>query len=113
VWDRSRGRLPFEVVYPRATILSEHTVVVLDRNVAPARRPLVDAFAAFLWSDEAQRIFVRYGFRSVDERWNSGNPAFGAIAEPFGVDAFGGWTRARAEIVDRAWRDDVMKAVRR
>jgi len=112
VWDRSRGRLPFDVVYPRATILSEHTAVVLDRNVAPDRRPLVDAFAAFLWSDEAQRIFVRYGFRSVDERWNAGNTGFGVIAEPFGVEAFGGWKRARAEIVDRLWRDDVLKAVR-
>ena len=111
VWDRSRRRLPFDVVYPRATALSDHTVVVLDRNVAPPRRPLVDAFAAFLWSDEAQRIFVRYGFRSVDEHWNAGNPAFGAIAEPFGAERFGGWPRAKAEIVDRVWRDDVMKAV--
>ncbi len=112
VWDRARGRLPFEVVYPRATVMSEHTVVVLDRNVAPGRRALVAAFTAFLWSGEAQRILVRYGFRSVDDRWNAGNPAFGAVAEPYGVEAFGGWPRARAEIIDRVWRDDVMKAVR-
>ena len=112
VWDRSRGRLPFEVVYPRATVLSEHTLVVLDRNVPAGRRALVDAFTAFLWSGEAQRIFVRYGFRSVDERWNAGTSAFGAIAEPFGVDAFGGWPRAKREIVDRVWRDDVLKAAR-
>jgi ABC-type sulfate transport system substrate-binding protein len=72
----------------------------------------VDAFAAFLWSDEAQRIFVRYGFRSVDEARNAGNAAFGSIAEPFGVDAFGGWVRARREVVDRVWRNDVLRAVR-
>jgi sulfate transport system substrate-binding protein len=113
VWDRSRRVLPFEVVYPRATVLSEHTAVVLDRNVSPGRRALIDAFTAFLWSEEAQRIFVRYGFRSVDDRWNAENRGFGAIADPFGVEAFGGWPRARAEIVDRVWRDDVMKAVRR
>lgn len=111
-WDRSRRKLSFDVVYPRATVLSEHTLVVLDRNVTPARRALVDAFAAFLWSEEAQRIFVRYGFRSVDERWNAGNPFFGTIAEPFGVEAFGGWKKAKAEIVERVWRGDVLKAVR-
>jgi sulfate/thiosulfate transport system substrate-binding protein len=34
-------------------------------------RDLVEAFVAFLWSDEAQRIYVEYGFRSVDEALNS------------------------------------------
>ena len=109
VWDRSRGKLRADVVYPKRTILSEHTLVILDKNVPPARRPLLDAFAAFLWSDEAQRIFVRWGFRSVDDRWNAGNPAFGAIVDPFTIGDFGGWPRAKTEIVDRIWRDGVRR----
>ena len=30
-----------------------------------AKRPVVDAFMQYLWSEEAQRAFVKYHFRSV------------------------------------------------
>ncbi|HWC66072.1 MAG TPA: substrate-binding domain-containing protein [Thermoanaerobaculia bacterium] len=110
---RSAGDAPFEIVYPRATTFAEHTLVVVSRNVPRERRALVEAFAAFLWSDEAQRTFVRYGFRSADGRFDRENPAFGAIAEPFSVADLGGWPRAKADVIDRVWRDDVMKRVGR
>jgi len=113
VFDRSRGKLRADVVYPKRTVLSEHTLVIVDRNVTAARRPLLDAFTAFLWSDEAQRTFVHFGFRSVDDRWNAENPGFGAIVDPFTVADFGGWPRARKEIVDRIWRDGVLREVGR
>ena len=109
VYDQSRGKLKLDVIYPHSTILSEHSVVVLDRNIAPADRTLVDAFVAFLWSEEGQRIFVDYGFRSVDERLNSGNANFGSIDDPFMIDAFGGWNRAKREIVDAVWKNRVLK----
>ena len=108
--DRARGRLKAEVVYPKRTILSEHTLVVVDRNVRPAARPAVMALANFLWSDEAQKLFVRNGFRSVDERWND-DPAFGTIEQPFSVADFGGWTRAKREIVDGIWKNRVLKTI--
>ena len=53
--------------------------MVVDRNIAPADRALVGALVQFLWSEPAQRLFVRRGFRSVDERLNAANPAFGRI----------------------------------
>ena len=102
----------FEIVYPHSTILSEHTLVVIDRNVSPRRRALVDRFARFLWSEKAQRIFVRFGFRSVVERWND-NPGFGAIADPFRIEDLGGWSRARREILDREWKNGVLRESRR
>ncbi len=109
IYDRRRGRLAADIVYPRRTILSEHTLVVIDRNIRPAHRPLVDRFAGFLWSDEAQRIFVRYGFRSVRDDLNAGQPEFGVIEDPFRIADFGGWRKARREIVDAVWRERVMK----
>lgn len=108
--DRARGRLKAEVVYPRRTVLSEHTLVVLDGNVGAADRPAVLALAQFLWSEEAQKLFVRHGFRSVDERLND-DPAFGRIEQPFFVADFGGWERARREIVDGIWKNRVLKAI--
>jgi len=109
IGDRGRGRLDAEVVYPPRTILSEHTLVVLDRHVRPQDRALVSAFVRFLWSDEAQRLFVQYGFRSVRPELDAGNPSFGTIEDPFRISDFGGWREARRDIVNRIWRDRVMK----
>ena len=109
IYDRSRGRLAADIAYPQRTILSEHTLVVIDRNVRPAERALVARFVEFLWSDEAQRLFVQYGFRSARPELDAANPAFGTIASPFRIADFGGWQRARRDIVDGIWKDRVMK----
>jgi sulfate transport system substrate-binding protein len=108
IWDRSRGRLQADVVYPRSTVLSEHTLVRIDRNIPRRDRDLVDAFQRFLWSEDAQRLFVKYGFRSVIEPLNAGNTAFGRIEDPFGIADLGGWERARREIVDAVWKERVL-----
>jgi ABC-type sulfate transport system substrate-binding protein len=73
----------------------------------------VDALAAFLWSEEGQRIFVKYGFRSVNEPLNQENPAFGAITDPFRIADLGGWGRAKKEIVDSVWKDRVLAELKK
>ena len=113
LWDRSRGRLNAEVVYPRATILSEHTLVRIDRNIPRRDRALVDAFQRFLWTEDAQRIFVKYGFRSVIDRLNEGSATFGNIADPFRIADMGGWKRAKKEIVDAVWKERVLKELQK
>ena len=109
LYDRSRGKLKLDIVYPHSTIFSEHTLVVVDRNVAPADRALVDAFVAFLWTGPAQRLFVQYGFRSVDDTLNANSTAFGSIADPFGIDAYGGWQAAQHDILKGVWENRVVK----
>jgi sulfate/thiosulfate-binding protein len=109
IYDRGRGRLEADVVDPSRTILSEHTLVVVERNIRPRERALIERFVRFLWSEEAQRIFVKFGFRSAREDWNAANPAFGTIADPFRIADFGGWRKARREIVDAVWKERVMK----
>ena len=37
IFDKGRGKLHADVVYPERTILSEHTLVVVDRNVSAER----------------------------------------------------------------------------
>ena len=99
-----------EVVVPEATIFSEHPAVVIDRNVTPQERPLIDAFIAYLWSDEAQRAFVQYHFRAAtDEALNEANQEFAHIKMPFTVDYLGGWSKAYPEIIEGIWRDQVQK----
>jgi ABC-type sulfate transport system substrate-binding protein len=77
--------------------------------VTDDERPLLDAFMQYLWSDEAQRAFVKYHFRSVThEEFNDANPEFAHVELPFTVgDLFGGWQRAYPEVIDGVWRKQV------
>jgi sulfate transport system substrate-binding protein len=99
-----------ETVIPQSTIFSEHPAVVIDRNVKADRRDVVQAFLAYLWSDEAQKAFVKYHFRSVtNESYNEANAEFAKIEIPFTVEFFGGWTRAYPEVIESIFRDKVQK----
>ncbi|HKY29457.1 MAG TPA: substrate-binding domain-containing protein [Pyrinomonadaceae bacterium] len=99
-----------EIVFPQATIFSEHPAVVIDRNVSSNKRPVVDAFMQYLWTEEAQRGFVQYHFRSAsDEKLNEENKGLGHIEMPFTIEYFGGWSRAYPEIIERVFRDQVQQ----
>jgi sulfate/thiosulfate transport system substrate-binding protein len=106
LFDRSRGKLKSDIVYPRSTVYSEHTLVRIERNIPRRDRDLVEAFVQYLWSDRAQAAFSKYGFRSVDEGRNAG---FTRIEDGFGISDFGGWPRAKKEIVDGVWKARVLK----
>jgi sulfate transport system substrate-binding protein len=97
-----------EVVVPKATIFSEHPAVIIDRNVTAAERPVVQAFVNYLWTDEAQKAFVKYYFRSVtNESFNDENAQFAKIEMPFTVEMFGGWDKAYPEVIEQIFRDQV------
>jgi len=110
--DRKKKSTPkWEIVYPPSTVLSEHTLVIIDKNATPEERPAVRAFAAFLWSDEAQKLFVANGFRSVHDELNGANPAFGKIADPFLVADFGGWKKVKKDVVDGIWKGEILPSI--
>ena len=99
---------PIEVIVPKATIFSEHPALMIDRNVRADKRPVVQAFLNYLWTEEAQKAFVKYYFRSAtNEGLNNENPKFAKIEQPFTVEMFGGWSRAHPEIIEQVFRDQV------
>jgi sulfate/thiosulfate-binding protein len=101
---------PLEIIIPKATIFSEHPVVIVDRNVSPERRPLVEAFIRYLWSDDAQKAFVKYHFYSVtNDALNTSNSEFGRIEMPFTIDYFGGWDKAYPEVIEQVFKKQVRK----
>jgi sulfate/thiosulfate transport system substrate-binding protein len=105
---QSNAKADAEVVVPEATILSEHPVVVVDRNVSADDRPVVDAFVQYLWSEEAQRVFVKYHFRSsTNDTLNQENKELATIKYPFTVDYFGGWEKAYPDVIEKVFRDQV------
>jgi len=110
--QKQKGQ-PVEIVVPKITIFSEHPAVIVDRNVTADRRPAVEAFMEYLWTDEAQKAFVKYHFRSVtNEAFNSENKEFATIQEPFGVEMFGGWARAYPDVIESIFRDQVQAGTR-
>ncbi len=111
IGNSSRSVSTHEIIYPRSTILSEHTLVVIDPHISEEQRELVLAFADFLWSEEAQRLFVKSGFRSVYTRLNPANQRFGTIRDPFFISDFGGWQMAKRTIIDATWKNGVLKEI--
>jgi sulfate/thiosulfate transport system substrate-binding protein len=105
-----QARADVEIVVPEATIFSEHPAAVIDRNITADERPVINAFIQYLWTEEAQRAFVQYHFRSVNnEELNKENKEFAEIKLPFYVKDLGGWSKAYPEIIERVWRDQVQR----
>ena len=101
---------PIEVIVPQATIFSEHPAVVIDKNVTAAKRPVVDAFMQYLWSDEAQEAFVKFHFYSTtNDAFNQASNEFGHIEIPFAIDYFGGWGKAYPDVIEHVFRDQVQR----
>lgn len=99
-----------EIIIPEATILSEHPAVVVDRNVSANDRPVIDAFMKYLWTEEAQRVFVKFHFRSAtNDALNQENKELATIKYPFTVDYFGGWDKAYPDVIEGVFRDQVQK----
>jgi sulfate/thiosulfate-binding protein len=99
---------PIEIIYPQATIFSEHPAVVIDRNVSAEKRAIVDAFMQYLWSDDAQQAFVKYHFYSVtNNALNEANKEFGHIEMPFTIEYFGGWDKAYPEVIEQIFKNKV------
>ena len=107
---KEAGKADVEVVIPKSTIFSEHPAVIIDKNVQAAKRPIIEAFLQYLWSDEAQQAFVQYHFRAVtNESFNDANKELSHIEMPFTIDYFGGWDKAYPEVIEKVFRDQVQK----
>jgi sulfate transport system substrate-binding protein len=99
---------PIDIVVPHATIFSQHPAVVIDHNISAAKRAMVNAFMQYLWSDDAQRDFVKFNFRSVNgESLNDANKELARIAMPFKVNELGGWAKAYPDVIEKVFRDQV------
>jgi sulfate transport system substrate-binding protein len=98
-------KYPAEIVMPRATIFSEHPVVIIDHGMTPAKYALVELFVRYLWEEEAQKAWVKSHFRSVtDEKLNE---HFSKIEMPFYVKDLGGWPQAHPEIIEGVWKQKI------
>jgi sulfate/thiosulfate transport system substrate-binding protein len=111
--EKNKSPKKYEIIYPRSTIFSEHTLVVISKSVAAEEKKMIQAFVDFLWREEGQSIFVQNGFRSVNIRLNDGNRQFGHVDDLFTIHDFGGWNKAKKKIIDEIWKNGVLKELKR
>jgi sulfate transport system substrate-binding protein len=86
----------FEIVTPSISILAEPPVAVVDRNVDKyGTRDAAEAYLRYLYSDEAQKIIARNGYRPR----NSDAAAAAGVTFPdltlLTIEDFGGWAEAQ------------------
>jgi sulfate transport system substrate-binding protein len=78
---KEEGGDQLETVYPDITILAEPPVAIVDKVVdQKGTRTVAEDFIKFLYSDEAQEVIARWGYRPVDgkvlERHRQALPPF-------------------------------------
>ena len=90
----------YEEVVPNDTILIENPVALIDKNIDKhGNRKEAEAFLDFLWSPEAQEVFAKYGFRSVDPDIAKKYAANYKTPEgQFDINYLGGWAQVNKDL---------------
>lgn len=83
-----------DLVIPSSSILIENPIALIDASVEKhGNRKAVEAFIAFLYTPEVQKIFAEYGLRSVDANVAKETAErYPALQDQFTIQEFGGWS---------------------
>lgn len=86
----------YTIVRPSLSILAEPPVALVDGNVdRHGTRAVAQAYLEFLWSDEAQELAARHGFRPTSATIAARHPEFPPM-KLFSVDdLYGSWKAAQ------------------
>lgn len=90
----------YDYVVPRSTILIENPVALVDKYADKhGVREAAEAFVNFLWTQEAQRAYAKYGLRPVDQTVAAEvKGQFPNVEDLWKIDFLGGWKKVSNEI---------------
>ena len=91
----------YDYVVPRSTILIENPVALVDKYVDKhGAREVAEAFVSFLWTQDAQRGYAKYGLRPVVPTAVGADllGQFPSVQDLWKMDYLGGWKRVTEEI---------------
>ena len=91
----------YDYVTPHSTILIENPAALIDKNVDKhGTREVAEAFLNFLWSEEGQRGFAKYGLRAVVPTAVGAEALaqFPPVPDLWKIDYLGGWKKVSEEI---------------
>jgi len=92
----SKG-IAYEIIIPEHTLLIENPIAIVDKHVDNHQnREVVESFYNYMMSEEAQNVFVKYGFRAVNEQVAvASEDQFEQPADLFDIEYLGGWDYVR------------------
>ena len=90
----------YESVIPRSTILIENPAALVDKYVDKhGVREVAEAFLTYLWSQEAQRAYAKYGLRPLDAGVSQEvKDQFPPVQDLWKIDFLGGWKKVTEEL---------------
>jgi sulfate/thiosulfate transport system substrate-binding protein len=91
----------YNYVVPHSTILIENPISLVDRYVDKhGVRDVAEAFVDFLWTQEGQRAYAKYGLRPVVPTAVGADlvTQFPAVQDLWKIDYLGGWKKVAEEI---------------
>ena len=107
------GKDQYELVYPSLSILAEPPVALIDKNVDKHKtRAAAEAYLKFLYTDEAQELAAKRGYRPRNEKvlakYTSKFPKLNLVTVD---EVFGGWKKAqKAHFDDNGVFDQIYTA---
>lgn len=95
--------IPYDIVIPEDTILIENPAAVIDKNVDQhGTREVAEAFVEYLYGEEAQSLFMDYGFRPANDILEeAAQERFTTPKGLFSIDYLGGWPEVRELLYSR------------
>lgn len=95
--------IDYDIVVPENTILIENPIALVDKHIEQhGNRKVAEAFYQYLLSEEAQQIFVKHGFRPVDEAVaEQTKDQFSVPAGLFDISYLGGWDKVREQLYSK------------
>lgn len=95
----------YEVIVPESTITTDWTVTKVVKNIKDDQKQVVDEFVSFLFSDEAQKAYAKYGFRSFKPEITAEfKDKYTKVTLPFDLEYLGGFKEAKAKIIEDLWK---------
>jgi len=90
----------YDYVVPRSTILIQNPVALIDKYVDKhGVRQVAEAFIEFLWSEEGQRAYARYGLRPLETVMSQETKGKYPKAEDlWTIEFLGGWKKVSNDI---------------
>jgi sulfate transport system substrate-binding protein len=90
----------YDYVVPRSTILIQNPVAVVDGYADKhGVHQAAEAFVGFLWTEEAQRAYSKYGLRPVEPKVAAETSSeFPQVEDLWTIDFLGGWKSVATEI---------------
>ncbi len=89
IFAKAKG-LPLDYVVPDVNISIDTPVAIVDKNVEKhGNRQVVEAFARYLFSPEAQAEFVKLGYRPASTA--APDPRFPQVKSLGNIAEYGGW----------------------